>query len=143
MSTEQFVWSTSEEWFNSEFFDSREDAIEAACGKLGPGEGFFVGIVKHPKKPIQDGQDVAEWICNHFYDQLNEWASEEAGPEASDHSPSLDIAPHTHKAAMEEIAAILTRITPEPTFYTVEKVTKHVVPDLPPATTCSAESTET
>lgn len=72
----KFVISQNEERFNSEIFDSREDAIEQG-GEEFNGEGFYVGRAVSPASP-ESLFEVSDWLetvsCNGEYDV--EWAED-------------------------------------------------------------------
>ena len=71
----KWVWDTNDEMFRSDFFDTKEAAIEDARGDEGEGETIYVGQVVEPTKFTGvDVDGILERISEQVYEEVGEVA---------------------------------------------------------------------
>ncbi|QDP42955.1 hypothetical protein HWC53_gp134 [Bacillus phage vB_BmeM-Goe8] len=71
----KWVWDTNDEMFRSDFFDTKEEAIEDARGQEDAGETIYVGQVVEPTSFTGvDVDGILERISEQVYEEVGEVA---------------------------------------------------------------------
>lgn len=121
MSAGKWAWSTDEERFAGDVFDTRDEAIADAVRELNPGERFWTGQYADIRWSVH---------ARHILEDVGEQAFNEAG-EASEDWPA-----DYSRAEEGELSARLTETlrkwfeekNDRPHFWRVADVKEHVAP---------------
>lgn len=111
----KWVYSTVPEWFVSDSFDCKEDAIDAA--KQDGLSSFYIGqtVVVHP---IMDAEHALEQVAETIYDEVGEAAEGYLD----------DVSEEEFEELQQGISRVfehwLKKFNHFPTFYKVDKIEK-------------------